>query len=216
MYIVHTMARMSLVLRTNLFLLITAVLLQHGSPAAKSAADVSVAANELEQDSSDDDTSVSGLARDIQTLETALETVYSRSVADADKELLARLERAEENLSQLYNLDLTEVEERQMDSIKDLLAQIGREMLNAAGRAVKKAALQMLDDLLAQAAKAVQKQLKGLGKKQKKIKGKKGKKGKKGAKKKDVLKGVKGGKVGAKKGGKKGGKKGMAVAKKGG
>ena len=216
MYIVHTMARMSLVLRTNLFLLITAVLLQPGSPAAKSAADVSVAANELEQDSSDDDTSVSGLARDIQTLETALETVYSRSDADADKELLARLERAEENLSQLYNLDLTEVEERQMDSIKDLLAQIGREMLNAAGRAVKKAALQMLDDLLAQAAKAVQKQLKGLGKKQKKIKGKKGKKGKKGAKKKDVLKGVKGGKVGAKKGGKKGGKKGMAVAKKGG
>ena len=97
MYIVHTMARMSLVLRTNLFLLITAVLLQHGSPAAKSAADVSVAANELEQDSSDDDTSVSGLARDIQTLETALETVYSRS--DADAELLARLERAEENLS---------------------------------------------------------------------------------------------------------------------
>ena len=101
-----------------------------------------------------------------------------------------------------------------MDSIKDLLAQIGREMLNAAGRAVKKAALQMLDDLLAQAAKAVQKHLKGLGKKQKKIKGKKGKK--KGAKKKDVLKGVKGGKVGAKKGGKKGGKKSMAVAKKGG
>ena len=112
-----------------------------------------MAANELEQVSSDDDTSVSGLARDIQTLETALETVYSRSDADADKELLARLERAEENLSQLYNLDLTEVEERQMDSIKDLLAQIGREMLNAAGRAVKKAALQMLDDLLAQAAK---------------------------------------------------------------
>ena len=118
MYIVHTMARMSLVLRTNHFLLITAVLLQHGSPAAKSAADVSVAANELEQVSSDDDTSVSGLERDIQTLETALETVYSRSDADADKELLARLERAEETLSQLYNLDLTEVEERQMDSIK--------------------------------------------------------------------------------------------------
>ena len=157
-------------IRMSLILLVPSVLLQHGIPAANSD---TKGANDLERRQQGSLLAMSEMARDIQSLETAVETVYSsENAAVADKELLASLARAEESLSQLYNLAGKVEEGRQMDDIlNDLLARAGRALLDAAVRVAAEAALNMAKDLLAKAAKAVAKRLKGLDKKKETEKG---------------------------------------------
>ena len=90
-------------IRMSLILLVPSVLLQHGIPAANSD---TKGANDLERRQQGSLLAMSEMARDIQSLETALETVYtSENAAVADKELLASLAKAEESLSMLYNLE---------------------------------------------------------------------------------------------------------------
>ena len=150
--------------RKSLVLLVSSVLLQHGSPAAKSDTG---GTNDLERQQQGSLLAMSEMARDIQSLETALETVYtSENAAVADKELLASLAKAEESLSMLYNLEGEVEQGRQMDDIlNDLLARAGRALLDAAVRVAAEAAINVAKDLLAKAAKAVAKRLKGLDKK---------------------------------------------------